>query len=66
MEPLSHRNLRAPARVRGHVPTRRTTWRALPTAMLVVGAILLGAVTARADVPAGHAAAAASSSAATR
>jgi hypothetical protein len=48
------------------MPTRRTTWRAVPTAILVVAAILLGAVTARADVPADHAPAAASSSAAIR
>jgi hypothetical protein len=47
---------------------RPTRWRALPTALLVIGAILLGAITARADVPDvhGHAPAAASSSAATR
>jgi hypothetical protein len=32
-----------------HQPTRPTTWRALPTALLVVVALALGAVTARAD-----------------
>jgi hypothetical protein len=50
------------------VQVRPTRWRALPTALLVVGAILLGAVTARADTPHGHthAPAAASSSAAIR
>jgi hypothetical protein len=48
------------------VPTRRTTWRALPTAILVVAALLLGAVSARASAPADHAPAAASSSAAIR
>jgi hypothetical protein len=50
------------------VQVRPTRWRALPTALLVIGAILLGAVTARADVPQGHAhaPAAASSSAAIR
>jgi hypothetical protein len=47
---------------------RPNRWRALPTAILVIGAILLGAVTARADVPHAHAhaPAAASSSAAIR
>jgi hypothetical protein len=50
------------------VQVRPNRWRALPTAILVIGAILLGAVTARADVPQGHAhaSAAASSSAAIR
>jgi hypothetical protein len=48
------------------VQVRPNRWRALPTAILVIGAILLGAVTARADVPPDHAPAAASSSAATR
>jgi hypothetical protein len=43
---------------------RPNRWRALPTLLLVVGAIFLGAVTARADVPHHHAAA--SSSAAIR
>jgi hypothetical protein len=58
--------------LRNRVPTdvqvRPNRWRALPTAILVIGAILLGAVTARADVPQGHAhaSAAASSSAAIR
>ena len=50
------------------MPVRPTTWRALPTAILVVVALLLGAVSARADTP--HAGsqspAAASSSAAIR
>ena len=45
---------------------RPNRWRALPTLLLVLGAILLGAVTARADVPHAHRAAAASSSAAIR
>jgi hypothetical protein len=45
---------------------RPNRWRALPTAILVIGAILLGAVTARADVPHAHGHAAASSSAAIR
>jgi hypothetical protein len=47
---------------------RPNKWRALPTLLLVIGAILLGAVTARADVPRAHAhaPAAASSSAAIR
>jgi len=50
------------------VQVRPNRWRALPTAILVIGAILLGAVTARADVPQGHAhaSAATSSSAAIR
>jgi hypothetical protein len=49
------------------VQVRPNRWRALPTAILVIGAILLGAVTARADVPHhAHASAAASSSAAIR
>jgi hypothetical protein len=50
------------------VQVRPTRWRALPTALLVIAAILLGAVTARADVPTahGHGPAAASSSAAIR
>jgi hypothetical protein len=43
---------------------RPNRWRALPTLLLVVGAIFLGAVTARADVPHHHAAS--SSSAAIR
>jgi hypothetical protein len=45
---------------------RPNRWRALPTAILVIGAILLGAVTARADVPHAHGHAVASSSAAIR
>jgi hypothetical protein len=48
------------------VPVRPNRWRALPTLLLVVGAILLGAVTARADVPPAHGDAGASSSAAIR
>jgi hypothetical protein len=50
------------------MPVRPTRWRALPTAILVIGAILLGAVSARADAPSAHAhaSAAASSSAAIR
>jgi hypothetical protein len=32
-----------------HQPTRPTTWRAVPTAVIVVAALALGAVTARAD-----------------
>jgi hypothetical protein len=31
------------------VPVRPSRWRALPTALLVIGAILLGVATARAD-----------------
>ena len=45
---------------------RPNRWRALPTLLLIVGAILLGAITARADTPHGHASAAASNSAAIR
>ena len=45
---------------------RPNRWRAVPTLLLVLGAILLGAVTARADVQHAHGAAAASSSAAIR
>jgi hypothetical protein len=45
---------------------RPNRWRALPTFLLIVCAIALGAVTARADTPHGHASAAASSSAAIR
>ena len=30
-------------------PVSRTRWRALPTALIVIGAIALGAATARAD-----------------
>jgi hypothetical protein len=49
------------------VHVRPTRWRALPTAILVIGAILLGAVSARADVPHhAHPAAATSNSAAIR
>ena len=36
---------------------RPNRWRAIPTLLLVVGAILLGAVTARADTSPAHAAA---------
>jgi hypothetical protein len=35
-----------------HPPTRPTTWRALPTALIVIVALALGAITARADGPA--------------
>jgi hypothetical protein len=46
-------------------PVTPTRWRALPTALIVIGAIALGAATARADE--GHAQpAAASTSAAIR
>jgi hypothetical protein len=48
------------------VHVRPSRWRALPTALLVISALVLGAATARADAPAGHAPAAASSSAAIR
>jgi hypothetical protein len=44
-------------------PVSRNRWRALPTAIIVIGAIALGAATARADVPAHHAAAASTSAA---
>ena len=37
-------------------PVSPNRWRALPTALLVIAAIALGAVTARADVPQGRAA----------
>ena len=48
-------------------PVSPNRWRALPTAIIVIGAIALGAATAKADqVPAGHPAAAASTSAAIR
>jgi hypothetical protein len=47
------------------VPVRPSRWRALPTALLVIGAILLGVATARADAaPQGGAPAAAASAAA--
>jgi hypothetical protein len=36
------------------VQVRPNRWRALPTAIIVIGAIFLGAVTARADVPPAH------------
>jgi hypothetical protein len=45
-------------------PVSPNRWRALPTALLVIAAIALGAVTARADVP--HHRAAASTSPAIR
>jgi hypothetical protein len=71
-EPYEHRNLRAPSRVRYDVHhVRPTTWRIVPTLLLIIGALALGAVTARADAPAPPAApaqsapAAASSSSAT-
>ncbi|HKE81828.1 MAG TPA: hypothetical protein VKB54_21100 [Solirubrobacteraceae bacterium] len=44
----------------------QTRWRALPTALIVIGAIALGAATARADDAPAHPAAAASTSAAIR
>jgi hypothetical protein len=48
---------------------RPTTWRIVPTLLLIIAALALGAITARADTPAPHAAhaapAAASSSPAT-
>jgi hypothetical protein len=49
-------------------PVSPNRWRFIPTAVLVIGAIALGAATARADdTPGGHpAAAAASTSAAIR
>jgi hypothetical protein len=47
-------------------PVSRTRWRALPTAIIVIGAIALGAATAKADPAPAHAAAAASTSAAIR
>ncbi len=48
-------------------PVSRTRWRALPTAIIVICALALGAATARADQPSAHpAAAAASTSAAIR
>jgi hypothetical protein len=43
---------------------RPNRWRAVPTLLLVLGALLLGAISARADVPHHHAAS--SSSAAIR
>jgi hypothetical protein len=63
------RNLAPRLALSSAVPVRPSRWRALPTALLVVGAILLGAATARADgahrsAPAGPAAV--SSSAAIR
>jgi hypothetical protein len=49
------------------VPVRPSRWRALPTALLVIGAILLGAATARAEAtPHAGVAASASTSAAIR
>jgi hypothetical protein len=48
-------------------PVSRNRWRALPTAIIVIGAIALGAATAKADPAPAHArAAAASTSAAIR
>jgi hypothetical protein len=46
-------------------PVSRNRWRALPTAIIVIAAIALGAATARADEPP-HQSAAASTSAAIR
>ena len=47
-------------------PVSPHRWRALPTALLVIGAIALGAATARADEGPAQPAAAASTSAAIR
>jgi hypothetical protein len=47
-------------------PVSRTRWRALPTALIVICAIALGAATARADDAPAQPAAAASTSAAIR
>jgi hypothetical protein len=44
-------------------PVTPHRWRALPTALIVVGALALGAVTARADEGPAHRAAASTSSA---
>lgn len=44
-------------------PVSPHRWRALPTALIVIGAIALGAATARADEAPAHAAAASTSSA---
>jgi hypothetical protein len=44
-------------------PVSRTRWRALPTALIVIVAIALGAVSARADDGTHHRAAASTSSA---
>jgi hypothetical protein len=44
-------------------PVSRTRWRALPTAIIVIGAIALGAATAKADPAPAHAAAASTSAA---
>jgi hypothetical protein len=44
-------------------PVSPNRWRALPTALIVIGAIALGAVTARADDTPHHRAAASNSSA---
>jgi hypothetical protein len=44
-------------------PVSRNRWRALPTALIVICAIALGAVTARADDGSGQPAAASTSSA---
>ena len=58
------RNLRG-ARALGPVmqPVSRTRWRALPTALIVIGAIALGAATARADAAPAQPAAASTSAA---
>jgi hypothetical protein len=47
-------------------PVSRNRWRALPTAIIVIGAIALGAATAKADQAPAHRAAAASTSSAIR
>jgi hypothetical protein len=57
------RNLRAAAALERLVqPVSPTRWRFLPTLLLVIVAIVLGAVTARADTGAHHAAAPSASS----
>ena len=45
---------RSHARIMHHPPTRPTTWRALPTLLIVVVALALGAVTARAQPRPAH------------
>jgi hypothetical protein len=47
-------------------PVSRNRWRALPTAIIVIGAIALGAATAKADTAPAYHAAPASTSAAIR
>jgi hypothetical protein len=58
------RNLRPPEALEVVMqPVSPNRWRALPTAIIVIVAIALGAATARADVPTHHAAAASTSAA---